>query len=95
MDTKLDLSSSRTMLALIRTNSVFTGISFIVVKKKHIKIAKIILVMSFLINVIYSFNYFIHHKNSFKNEKKIMYYYTPLFYAFMYSIILIALIVIY
>ncbi len=93
---KNNLSSSKTLLALLRTNSIIAGMSYIAARKKHYKIAKMILVLSFIINIIYTTFFLIFHYTSFKNhDEKIMYYYSPILFSLLYSVILISLFTIY
>ncbi len=96
MNIKLSIDSSTTMLALLRTNSIIAGMSYIAVRKKHYKKGKIILLFSFIINIIYTIFFLTFHYKNFKNhDEKIIYYYSPMLFSALYSFILISLYFIY
>lgn len=96
MDIKFSVDSSLTMLSLLRTNSIIAGMSFIAVQSKHYNKGKIILLLSLLINIIYTFFFMTFHYKKFKNhDEKILYYYSPILFSVLYSFILIALYLIY
>lgn len=96
MDKKTHLSSSRTLLALIRTNSIIAGMSYIVERKQHYKISKTIILLSFIINIIYTILFIRHNYNTFTDfNERYMYYYTPILFSLLYSFILISLFIIY
>lgn len=96
MDKSLSHDSARTMLALLRTNSVIAGMSFIAVNKKKFKIAKHILLISLVLNIIYTLFFLTFHYKNFKNhDQKIIYYYSPISFSVLYSFILITLYIIY
>ena len=96
MKIKLSVDSSRTVLALLRTNSIIAGMSYIAVRKKNYKTGKIILFLSFIINIIYSLFFLTFHYKNFKHhDEKIIYYYSPMLFSALYSFILISLYIIY
>ena len=96
MNIKTLTDSTRTMLALLRTNSIIAGMSYIAVRKKHYKKGKIILFFSLIINIIYTLFFLTFHYKNFKNhDEKIIYYYSPILFSLLYSFILISLYFIY
>ena len=96
MNIKLSIDSSTTMLALLRTNSIIAGMSYIAVRKNNYNTGKTILFLSFIINIIYSLFFLMYHYNNFKNhDEKILYYYSPILFSVLYAFILISLYIIY
>lgn len=96
MNIKLSIDSSRTMLALLRTNSIIAGMSYIAVRKNNYNTGKTILFLSFVINIIYTLFFLTFHYKTFKShDEKIMYYYSPILFSALYSFILISLYIIY
>ena len=96
MNIKLSIDSSTTMLALLRTNSIIAGMSYIAVRKNNYKTGKVILFLSFVINIIYTLFFLTFHYKNFKNhDEKIIYYYSPILFSALYSFILISLYIIY
>ena len=95
-----NLSNTRTFLSLIRTTSIFAGLSFFLVKNNYKISACIILSLFIVINFI---NTVIYYKSSIKIKKENInitdsnktYMLTSIFYSIILIVILIFLIYIY